>query len=184
MNLFVHLGRNTNVDYTEQILRDVLCRGIVEPDIQLELLGHTNQDMKLEEVFHFVETKEAGKRSTTHLYDNQAAAVKSTYARNKKDNLKPSNGSNSQHSPSKCSYCGLPGYGLNSSVQVRKGSCPAYNHTYGYCQRLNHFDHVCRSKERFKREKSTTPNLSAPIEESGTLSVSYTHLTLPTICSV
>jgi len=82
-------GCNANIDYTEQILHDVLCCGIVDPDIQLELLGHTNQDMKLEEVFHFVETKEAGKRLATHLFDNQAATVKSTYSRNKKDNIKP-----------------------------------------------------------------------------------------------
>lgn len=74
------------VDYTEQILRDVLCRGIADPDIQLELLGHTNEDMTLEEVFHFVETKEAGKRSANRLLDNQAAAIRSSYSRNKKDN--------------------------------------------------------------------------------------------------
>ena len=51
---------NIVVDYTEQILRDVLCRGIADSDIQLELLGHTNQEMSLEEAFYFVETKEAG----------------------------------------------------------------------------------------------------------------------------
>lgn len=37
-------GCDANVDYTEQILRDVLCRGIVDLDIQLELLGQ-NQDI-------------------------------------------------------------------------------------------------------------------------------------------
>ena len=55
-----------SVDYTEQILCDVLCRGIADPDIQLELLGHTNQDMSLEEVFHFVETK---RRANVQLLD-------------------------------------------------------------------------------------------------------------------
>jgi len=60
--------------HTEAILRDVLCRGIADQDIQLELLGHTNQDMPLEDVFRFVEAKEAGKRSATRLIDHQTAA--------------------------------------------------------------------------------------------------------------
>ena len=51
------------VDYTETIMRDVLCRGLQDSDIQLDLLGHTNQDMTLEEIFRFIEAKEAGKRS-------------------------------------------------------------------------------------------------------------------------
>ena len=56
-------GCNNDVNYTEVILRDVLTRGIADPAIQLDPLGDKNQDMKLEEVFQFVEAKEAGKRS-------------------------------------------------------------------------------------------------------------------------
>ena len=52
-----------NVDYTETILRDVLCRGLEDSEIQLELLGYKNQDMTLEQILRFVEAKEAGKRS-------------------------------------------------------------------------------------------------------------------------
>ena len=44
-----------DVDYTEPILRDALCRGIEDTEIQLNLLGHTNRDMSLNEVVHFVE---------------------------------------------------------------------------------------------------------------------------------
>ena len=39
-----------NVDYTEAILRDVLCRGLEDPEVQLELLGDKNQDMILEQI--------------------------------------------------------------------------------------------------------------------------------------
>jgi len=35
------------VDYTESILRDVICRGLEDSDIQLDLLGQTNQDISL-----------------------------------------------------------------------------------------------------------------------------------------
>ena len=51
------------VNYTDSILKDVLIRGLAENEIQLDLLGDKNLDMSLEEVFHFVEAKEAGKRS-------------------------------------------------------------------------------------------------------------------------
>lgn len=39
------------VNYTEAILRDVLCRGLDDPEIQLDLLGDKNQNMTLEQVF-------------------------------------------------------------------------------------------------------------------------------------
>ena len=48
-----------NVDYTEHIIRDVLTRGQADHDIQLDLLGDKTQDMTLEEVFQFIEAKEA-----------------------------------------------------------------------------------------------------------------------------
>lgn len=43
------------VNYTDTIVRDVLARGIADPDIQLDLLGDKNQNMTLEEVTQFVE---------------------------------------------------------------------------------------------------------------------------------
>ena len=44
-------GCDTNVNYTLAIMRDVLTRGISDPEIQLDLFGNKNQDMMLEEVF-------------------------------------------------------------------------------------------------------------------------------------
>ena len=44
-------------------MHDVLTRGLTDSEIQLELLGERNQDMTLEEVFQFIETKEAGKNN-------------------------------------------------------------------------------------------------------------------------
>ena len=41
---------DTNVNYTEHILRNVLTRGLADSEIQLDLLGDKNQDMTLEEV--------------------------------------------------------------------------------------------------------------------------------------
>ena len=38
---------NTDIDYIDAILRDVLARGIADQEIQLELLGDQNQDMSV-----------------------------------------------------------------------------------------------------------------------------------------
>ena len=56
---------NEEVSYTDEILRDVLIRGVADPEIRLDLLQDKNQDMVLEEVFKFIEAKEAGKRSAS-----------------------------------------------------------------------------------------------------------------------
>ena len=38
-------GCEQNVNYTKSILRDVLTRGLSDPDIHLDLLGDKSQDM-------------------------------------------------------------------------------------------------------------------------------------------
>ena len=55
------------MDYTDEILRDILVRGLADTEIQLSLLGDKNQDMGLEEMYKFVESKESGKRSVDKL---------------------------------------------------------------------------------------------------------------------
>ena len=164
-------GCNQEVDYTQQILRDVLSRGIADPDIQLELLGHTNQNMSLEEVLQFVEAKEAGKRSASRLHDHhQANAVKSQYKMNRRNTpSKPPEDESPAVKASKCSYCGTSGHGTSSNQQTRKTTCPAFNHTCGNCHRLHHFDHVCRSKDTKQKEKPKQRNSANPIEQSGAL---------------
>ena len=61
----------TEVNYMECIVRDVVCCGIADPDIQLDVLGDKNQDMALEEMLRFIEAKESGKRSASRLLDSQ-----------------------------------------------------------------------------------------------------------------
>ena len=60
-------GCSAEVYFTENVLRYVLTCGLADSEIQLDLLGDRNQDMSLEEVFQFIEAKEAGKRSAGRL---------------------------------------------------------------------------------------------------------------------
>ncbi|ESO87468.1 hypothetical protein LOTGIDRAFT_166622 [Lottia gigantea] len=113
---------DTAVNYTDEILRDALTRGIADHDIQLDILGDKNQNMTLEEVFKFVEAQEAGKRSASHLIDSHIteAASSSTYKKTKQKNVKDK--------PDLCSYCGKTGHGKNALARIRKTVCPAYGH--------------------------------------------------------
>ena len=70
-----------SVDFTDCILRDVLACGISDPEIELDLLGDAKQDMTLKQMLKFIELKESGKCSTSHLHDskNSQAAANSSY---------------------------------------------------------------------------------------------------------
>ena len=137
------------VNYTDAILRDVLTRGMSDPEIQLDLLSDSNQDMTLEEAFKFIEAKEAGKRSAKHLIDSQGAdATQSSYKQEKRTLVKPDD---------QCGYCGKKGHGKSAPVGLRKKSCPAYNHTCSHCGILNHYDNMCRNKDKPRRKPNKTP---------------------------
>ena len=154
-------GCNHEVSYAEAILTDVLCRGIADNEIQMDLLGDANQDMTLEQVTRFVEVKEAGKRSATRLADPQSAeAIGSSYRRQSKPtplSTTPPNSEtphqrrrNSPPSPPNaetCSYCGTKGHGKKSPTRVRRLECPAFGTKCDGCGREHHFSKVCRSKE-------------------------------------
>ena len=142
------------VDYTEQILRDVICRGLEDSDIRLDLLGQTNQDMTLDEVLSFVEAKETGKRSASKLFQqDENNAIRSSYRR-----------AESIDSPS-CTYCGKKGHGAKAVAKQRKNACPAYNHVCSHCNRPHHFESVCRSKNKPKQNKMKPENQGAVFDD-------------------
>ena len=104
-----------NVDYTEAILRDVLCRGLEDTEIQMDLLGDKNQDVTLEQALKFVEAKEAGKRSASRLLLPQAtdAVAGSSYRRQKKQSA----GTPSSKDQDTCTYCGTKRHGKKTLQQ-------------------------------------------------------------------
>lgn len=152
-------GCQQEVNFTEQILPDVLTRGLADPEIQLDLLADKNQDMTMEEAVTFVETKETGKRSASKLLDTHSSeTASSSYRRAKKA---PATGgspqtplakSNSQIPPLKptsepCSYCGETGHGRSLPARLRKDTCPAYGHKCAHCNRFHHNEAMCRKKD-------------------------------------
>ena len=115
-------GCGANADYTEAMVKDVLCRDLEDTEIQMELLGDKNQDMTLEQVLRFVEAKEAGKRSASRLLLPQAtdAVTGSSYRRQKKTSVRgpPPNDQDT------CTYCGTRGHGRYPPTRIRRIECP------------------------------------------------------------
>lgn len=120
-----------DINYTENILCDVLTHGLADSEIKLDLLGDKNQDMALEEVFQFVEAKEAGKRSAGHFSDTLGAnAARSQYRHGKQEELKQRKAANNNEP---CTYCSRRGHGKNAPPKVKKTDCPAYGLLCDHC---------------------------------------------------
>ena len=134
---------DTDVNYADAILRDVLTRGLYDSEIQLELLGDQNQNMTLEQVFKFVEAKEAGRRSASKLMDSQGAeSASSSYRRNKNaDRLKVDKPK--VETREVCSYCGKTGHGVRAPPRIRQRECVAYGQTCQKCTLKNHLPSMC-----------------------------------------
>ena len=156
------------VDYSDEVLRDVLVQGLADQEIQLDVLGDKNQAMSLEEVFSFVESKEAGKRSASKLLHVQGAHAtrSSSYrqaSRRPSDPAqakRPNNQPLTKHPPARgpvpphsltseesCSYCGRRGHGKKAPPSIRKTACPAFGRTCTQCSKPHHFRAVCRGQE-------------------------------------
>ena len=103
----------SDVNYSDLVVRDVLARGIADTDIQVELLGTTNQGMSLEQCVEFIKTKEAGKASASHLSETLTAnAVRSSYKRSTKAS-QPHTAEGWGKGPkgTLCGWCGKAGHG-------------------------------------------------------------------------
>ena len=137
------------ISYADSVVRDVVILGIAHQDIQLELPGNVDQDMSLENVIKYIEVKEAGKRSASRLQQHSKTAAVSTYSRNKKRQAitcVPETSNKSQET--KCIFCGKCGHGLSSKLEQRRKYCSSYGHECKICNKLNHFENVCRSSDK------------------------------------
>lgn len=147
------------VNYTEAMIKDVLCRGLEDSEIQMDLLSEKNQDMTLEETLRYVEAKEAGKRSASRLLLPQAmdAVGGSLYKRQKRTQAKegPSAKATPPQDQRTCTYCGLKGHGRNSPTRVRRKECPAFGTKCDFCSKDHHYEKMCRRKQGSPHHEDT-----------------------------
>ncbi|KAK3715192.1 hypothetical protein RRG08_040041 [Elysia crispata] len=142
------------VNYTEAIVRDALIRGVADPDIQLDLLSHKNQDMSLEDVLQFVEAKEAGKRSASSYWTHTRLTPHQTWST---PQAAATRGINAfMLKSTKKDYEHTAVNSERSLARFRNTHCPAYGH---------HFESVCRSKDRplNRRPKPSSENCEGAV---------------------
>ena len=135
-----------------------------------------NQDMTLDEVFQFIEAKEASKRSAGLLLESQGAdANRSQYRPGKQEDLK----NNKIHYKNKtCSYCRKRGHGKNFPTKTKKNDCPAYGKTCAHCGRPNHLKTVCRSKTKPNFKFPASPNATSRVTENAVFDALCTSISL------
>ena len=134
---------NASVDYSDVMVRDVLIKGLIDEEIQLDILGDSKQDMSLEDALCYVEAKESGKRSASRLIDGSSSTVATSSTYKRQDKLRMDMARNSDL-PTTCGYCGRSGH--KTSRQERMDKCPAYGKKCTKCGIAHHFANVCRKK--------------------------------------
>ena len=132
---------NKDVDYTDEAIKSVLVHGLNDSEIQLDVLGHNNQNMNLEDTVKLIEAKEAGRRSAQKLIPQQGSAATSSYQRTTRTSMK----NKTMHQEATCTYCGEKGHGKWAPLRVRQKTCKGFGHLCTSCGKKNHLEKVCRS---------------------------------------
>ena len=146
-------------DFTEEIIRNVIARGLADQEIQLDLLGEKNQEMTLKDMIEYIEAKESGKRSASRLLDPQSTdAISSSYRRGKQHDVRNRGGARPEKPKAKpkevCIYCGELGHGKTPQWHTRRTECSAYGKKCQKCGRQNHIDKACMRGRPTKFEET------------------------------
>ena len=147
---------DVTIDYSNEMVRDSLVRGLEDEDIRVEILGSCVQNMSLEETLTLIEAKESGKRSASRLHTNSPTVTTNAtssykqrppnYQSNQK-NKPPQNPATNSTQPH-CFHCGQVGHGDGRNRRERRKHCPAYNHICTKCNIRHHHENVCRNSQR------------------------------------
>ncbi|MCG8047535.1 MAG: hypothetical protein N0E48_18225 [Candidatus Thiodiazotropha endolucinida] len=126
------LGCDHVFDYSDEIIKDNLIRGIADPEIMSDLLGDPKTDRTLEETVSFIAQKEQGKLTKTAVGDSVGAmGIAHSISR------QPS------ASGRKCWACGGPAHGQRNDRKARSKNCEAWTFTCGKCTIKGHYTKNC-----------------------------------------
>ena len=136
-------GCNHVFDYSKEMIKDNLIRGISDPEILSDLLGDPKPDRTLEEVVAFIVQKEQGK-ATRHAVGDSAGAITHKGAAHRKPEERPPGrtGYNNENT-SKCWACAGPSHGPRNDRGTRSKKCPAWTFTCAKCSILGHYSKCC-----------------------------------------
>ena len=120
-------------DYSDEIIKDNLIRGIADPEILSDLLGDPKTDRTLEETVSFIAQKEQSKVTRSAVGADSVGVVSATPARPKSNST----------SGSKCWACGGPVHANRNDRKARARLCEAWTFTCTKCHVKGHFSSFC-----------------------------------------
>ena len=145
------------VSYADQEIKDQICTGLADPEIQKQVLAQRDQHTSTENLVAFIEDREAGKRSQTALTSSANSVSQiSAYQKSKKKAETPEKKqlvtevARGTSSTETCSYCGEIGHGRRATRVIRKQNCPAYSKICTKCRIPGHISKMCRSKSNHR----------------------------------
>ena len=176
-------NKESDANYSNEMVKNVLACGLADPEIRLSLLSDENQEMSLEQMIKFIEAKEIGKKSASRFSDNHKVnSVKSSYKseaskfsdNHKVNSVKSSykseaskeiknryqthekNSVSSRYKGDPCGWCGRHGHGNYREPGKRWKLCPAFGKICMKCNKRNHFAAMCKDTGPVNQSYSST----------------------------
>ena len=119
-------------DYSDEIIKDNLVRGIADPEIMSNLPGDPKTDRTLEETVSFIAQEEQGKATKTAVGDTVGAMCATRT--NSKQSLAPGR---------RCWACGGSAHGQKNDCKARARYYEAWTFTCSKCTTKGHFTKNC-----------------------------------------
>lgn len=126
-------GCTHEFNFSDDIIKDNLVRGIADPEILSDLLGDPKTDRTLEETVAFIAQKEQGK-STKNAVGDSAGAICTN----------PGPAPTDRTPAAKCWACGGASHGPRNDRESRARKCEAWTFTCGKCSVKGHYSNSCR----------------------------------------
>ena len=132
-----------DVDYTDEVVKDMLVKGLYFEDIKAKVMTLDEKDCTLTKMLRLVEAERLGKRSVNDTKANgEMGRITSTY-RKQKSGIEGGT-SNGEGTPI-CKKCGH---------QASHERCPAIGRICHKCQKQDHFQSMCKGKKSTKNTGS------------------------------
>ena len=122
-------------DYSEEIIKDNLVRGISDPEILSDIFGDPTPNKSLDELVNLITQKEQGKATRSAVSDCVNAMGNKRPIEREKQQQKTFQG--------RCWACGGQSHGVRNDRDTREKKCPAWSSTCSKCNIKGHFSKSC-----------------------------------------
>ena len=133
---------NTLISYAESEIKDQICKGLADQEIQQDVLTYKDEHMSLDDLINFISSREIGKKSYNSLNKETSISKLSPYRKNQNEKHRKDYKTSSEL----CCWCGNKGHGEKAILSTRKLKFPAFGKVCTVCDKRNHFASVCLRK--------------------------------------